>query len=132
MKLDEKQQLLTLLCGMLPHGIKVKYRFSDIDLELVGIVHSEHGGYMAVLRPEPSKGNRYPMTSNVNIEYVKPYLRPMSSMKAEEKDVYDGIRSGIVKKIMARKINYLSKIRVDYMDMIGAGIAIEAPAGMYD
>ena len=66
------------------------------------------------------------------IEYVKPYLRPLSSMTEEEKREYkhliafSGNPTG-----SADFIAWLNAHHLDYRGLIGKGLALEAPNYMY-
>lgn len=67
-----------------------------------------------------------------DIEYVKPYLRLLSSMTEEEKREYkrliafSGNPTG-----SADFIDWLNAHHLDYRGLIKKGLALEAPDGMY-
>jgi hypothetical protein len=72
-------------------------------------------------------------------EYVKPYLRPLSSMTEEERQEYNDLyyqapiqRSGgnayrDTKMVEALHIDWLNKNMFDYRDLIPKGLAETAP-----
>ena len=77
-------------------------------------------------------------------EFVKPYLRPMSSMTEEEK--HELLKFGVVNldkdnnaidvccvgfENHAKVQDYLNSIHVDYRGLIPMGLALEATEGMY-
>jgi hypothetical protein len=75
---------------------------------------------------------------------VRPYLRPMSSMTEEEKYeltkyaiIGDGHIAGvdfvdwIQRKDVPNYMDFLNSHYFDYRGLIGMGLAIEAPEGMY-
>ena len=78
-------------------------------------------------------------------EYIKPYLRPMSSMTEEEYDqLYIDSRVindiGVIRLMteygkdfyeIAQALYYLNSIHVDYNELIEKGQALEAKEGMY-
>jgi hypothetical protein len=71
-----------------------------------------------------------------DIEYVKPYLRPMSSMTEEEINEFEQITdnlldNGTSEEIWNTVIDWLNAHHFDYRGLIGKGLAIEAPNDMY-
>lgn len=87
-----------------------------------------------------------------NIERLKPYLRPLSSMTEEERDE---LSDYLCEQVMSNKIgitippnptqgkgipfiwmgdclDWLNKKMFDYRGLIPMGLAIEAPEGMYN
>lgn len=56
---------------------------------------------------------------------VVPYLRPYSSMTEDEKRELDGCNTP------EEEIDFYNRRRIDYRDLIGRGLAFEAPEGMY-
>ena len=54
-------------------------------------------------------------------EYIKPYLRPMSSMTDEENKKLDEIW---IKHTIEEGADYLNSIHVDYRGLIEKGLAI--------
>lgn len=123
----EKQQLLLKdLCARLPYGVRVNIiedaGGAEIDDELT--------------------------TSTISHSFmwtVKPYLRPMSSMTEEEKEVFDDfcvvnefVWKGDTEKgypnqaiIMSDGIDWLLEHHFDFRGLIEKGLALEAPKDMY-
>ena len=76
-------------------------------------------------------------------EYVKPYLRPMSSMTEEERQEYNDLYYQVLiqrsngnayrdtKMVEALHIDWLNKNMFDYRDLISKGLAIKANDNMY-
>ena len=68
----------------------------------------------------------------------KPYLRPMSSMTYEEKkefeatkkvySLYDG---NSISEYTDKSLDWLLSHHFDFRNLIGKGLALEAPEGMY-
>lgn len=74
---EEKLLLLQELCARLPYGVKVKTPYNDAILR--GIVDRKGVKTTIDYTDIVTDKQTYP------IRYIKPYLRPMSSMTEEEK-----------------------------------------------
>lgn len=131
---EEKELLLKDLCARLPYGVKCFgihvpiATLSRIDVE-----------DQTVYYPDCDEWEY--------IEYCKPYLRPMSSMTEEEKGEINDIITEFGNRWFDAEdanghwsatfwesseiVNYLNAHHFDYHDLIGKGLAIEAPEGMY-
>ena len=125
---EDKELLLKDLCARLPYGVCVHIRYKE---------------------GEPCYGKLTPRDIqwfiNSNIENIKPYLRPMSSMTEEEKkewywlqrntiqvDCYEeGDEKTIDLPYLEDLIDWLNSHHFDYRGLIEKGLAIEAPEGMY-
>ena len=117
---EEKQLLLTDLCGRLPYGVKISA--PDGNQTLVGNICTNGGGKV------------YTTNMLYNISQVKPYLRPMSCMTEEERKKYAKLLFadlGGVYEDYYKALDYLHSIHVDYRGLIPKGLALEAPDGMY-
>lgn len=139
MEQEEKQLLLKDLCARLPYGVKCNALLMQIDGSLKSIFGTFKGynGWATV------------GTYLVDIETVKPYLRPMSNMTEEEKkDILQslnihgdidnegnlllGVECNIVTlKVCKKYLGELNKRMFDVCHMIEKGLALEAPEGMY-
>ena len=82
-------------------------------------------------------------------EFVKPYLRPLSSMTEEECDmveeilgdkcIFDFMSNGDIvlkqgqfsQNKLAKLYDYYTSIHIDYRGLIPKGLALKAPEGMY-
>lgn len=118
----EEKQLLLLkdLCARLPYGVKVDVSSVEEwkELTLTPFILS----------------NYYD-----DIEKIKPYLRPMSSMTDEEISEFQK-RLKIVQDVeqtlhfcnTVESIDWLNAHHFDYRGLIKKGLALEAPAGMYN
>lgn len=119
---EGKQLLFPVLSAMLPYHIRVKIWLKDGTTE-EGVLDLEHN-YGDVLR------DAFYYDKIVDI---KPYLRSMESMTAEERKVYIEISSHLCGEIAAKTmIDWLNKKMFDYCGLIPMGLALEAPEGMYN
>ena len=130
---QDKQLLLKDLCARLPYEVKVK-TFNNVA-KVIGIVNRKGvkraTNYIDVLTNEQT----YP------IEYIRPYLRPMSSMTKEEIIEFNNIPSTknytIVKDDLPwdvsnhKQIGWLNAHHFDYRGLIEKGLALVAPDNMY-
>lgn len=123
----EKELLLKDLCGRLPYGVKItdglhittlKVRIDTAPATLAQFIYSD--------------GLKY-------------YLRPMSSMTEEEKQIMDNLWKDNNKLVFADPgeirryrfydisvVDFLNSHYFDYRGLIPMGLAIEAPEGMYN
>lgn len=139
---NDKELLLKDLCNRLPYGVKVKHEAQDFPSTLLW-VDSER---LSAGR----KADKIGVGSDWgNIEFIKPYLRPMSSM-AEEEFVYFmsirgmNLRSYEILEMMSEyfshpnriaivntlgkyshSIDWLNKNMFDYRNLIERGLAID-------
>ena len=149
---EEKNLLLKDLCARLPYGVMYETSYgprvlNDIFIYSNGPVYTDHG-----------IGN-YNEVYGIELENIKPYLRPMSSITKEEReelcelceffepynDRDDFSHYGIElieefcvndEKIPLREINYkvldwLNTHHFDYRGLIEKGLALKAPKDMY-
>ena len=140
MTLEEKQLLLKDLCARLPYGVIVGTE--DGDEFLIGIEYGESFldkdtvDKTSQFTTERFGGRRFIR----DIEEIKPYLRPMSSMTEEEINelilISDTVlwlgnkRSTCV--LSLEQMDWLNSHHFDYHGLIEKGLALEAPEGMYE
>lgn len=128
MENEINQLLLKALCGYSPYGVKCHFKYGTaedviilkcIDGDTARFNYGWHGEFHVTVEPK----------------YIKPYLRPMSSMTEEEKKQYQ-ILTPIVEVVFeydaSRLIDWLNKNMFDYRGLIEKGLALEAPKGMYE
>lgn len=117
MKQEERKLLLTDLCGRIPYNTKVLFVYSDGTSET-----SEMGlGGLHDIRVGDAEG--------------KPFLRPMSSMSKVEKQDYAYITERWMydaEHTISESIDWLNERHFDHRGLIGMGLALEAPEGMYE
>ena len=113
---EEKQLLLKDLCARLPYGVKINVNGEEDTLLELGVDTSW-------------------VNASYDIEDVKPYLRPMSSMTEEEKRTYTSLRAHAAPFTI---VNWLDENHFDHRTntegehLIELGIALQAPEGMYN
>ena len=115
---QDKDLLLRDLCARLPYGVEAHIRYNT---------------------KEPCYGKLSPLDIkwflNSNIEYIKPYLRPLSSLTQEERDKFCDIGGVIsyrpnngkqyIVAFVPEALDYLNSIHADYRGLIEKGLAIE-------
>ena len=129
---EDKDLLLKDLCARLPYGVKC--RISDdnefpqnktIDEELT------LSGYKAFVDTMNC--------SAVSPFFVKPYLRPISSMTEEEAEEYNGLLYGVCDFTqdssspmpVIKLTTFFYSHHLDCCGLIEKGLALEAPEDMY-
>jgi hypothetical protein len=142
---EKKQLLLKDLCMRLQYGVKGKVETTDgngKEIKDEGVINSvfinEHGAaYICI------EGMEY------ELDDVKPYLRPMSSMTKEERkelaekgiyidddfdicyDAYED-RNISLKYVVFEYVDWLNKKMFDYRGLIPMNLALSAPEVMYE
>ena len=146
---EEKQLLLQDLCARLPYGVKCYVPVENCTMELTGkrlnyfCFHKDVWGIdysheqEIVIDPLNDANNNY---------IVKPYLRPLDSITEEEEKGFNQIFELELKALedttighsiesaasSVFMIDFYNKNHFDYRGLIGKGLAIEAPEGMYE
>ena len=120
----QEELLLKDIAARVPYKMKVKTPYGDAILigltKRKGYKKDEH--YIDVITDKQT----YP------IKYVKPYLRPMSSMTEEERKEYELLANhcivtsiGFIHLEAAPLIDWLNAHHFDYRNLIEKGLAIE-------
>lgn len=132
---EDKQLLLKDLCARLPYGVKCQTKNGIGTLISIECSFGENLVYVDFGH---SEAEEYDLN---NGDTVKPYLRPMSSMTAEEENFYyscldemDGYKQTfpvIYQDKALSLLDFLNANHFDYHGLIPMGIALEAPEGMY-
>ena len=127
------------LCTRLQYKIKAHYKYYDYIGGKEQLVSEDNGIITAI---DVNMGNPIKVDGYyVEVEYVKPYLRPMSSMTEEEREEYIDIKKGECNGcVLTGKgdpdtefllVDWLNSHHFDYRGLIEKGLAIEAPEGLY-
>lgn len=129
---EDKQLLLKDLCGRLPYGVKIRYHYKRNDKVI------DEDRKLDFSDVETLKyNNEHPQDDWCEISW-KPYLRPMSSMTDKEREIFNYLcesRYFYSSNISGRNYDYydwLNSNHFDYHDLIGKGLALEAPEEMYN
>ena len=118
MEQENKELLLQDLCARLPYGVMI--HLDDFpDAILMGINNG-----VAIL----DDATHDPIhNAPWNIEYIKPYLFPLSSMTDEQYKIYYELEhSGNMEHLSLPLLEWLNKNHFDYRDLIPKGLAIDA------
>ena len=122
---EEKEILLKDLCARLPYKVKIQSWY--------GAILTSDLNTFPFSMEEMDKEDMWDQLSG-----FKPYLRPMSSMKGAEVFEYISLKEDIDASDGAtysfetdESIDWLNANHFDYRGLIGKGLALEAPEGMY-
>lgn len=138
MTIEETNLLIQDICGRLRSGLICSiYREDD---EGFGWRDAECKGYFQ--NNDSYEFYFEDVIAVDNIERLKPYLRPMSSMTDEERVEYRAL-GGVMSynsehntwamyTFTPEAYNWLNKKQFDYRALIPMGLALEAPEGMYE
>jgi hypothetical protein len=80
-------------------------------------------------------GNELMSINGLNPKDIKPYLRPLSSMTEDERNEWMDIthaQEWLIIGNLDKATDWLNAHHFDYRNLIGKGLALEAPDGMYD
>lgn len=115
---EEKELLIKDLCSRLPYNCMVSIAEGGID----GIKWADVTLNTYLL---------YQIMEEDALEYVKPYLRPMSSMTEEEENQFQDVNLYEL-PYMVEGLDWLNAHHFDYRGLIPMGLALEAKDGMYN
>lgn len=129
---NDKELLLKDISARLPYGVKCHFKYGsaegDVTLGCIdnGVARFEYGWY-----------GRFHV--NIDADYIKPYLRPMSSMTKKEINEFHKLRfihvdyglEPLQCVLSINEIDWLNSHHFDYRGLIEKGLALEAPEGMY-
>lgn len=138
MKQEDKQLLLKDLCARLPYEVKFTLSDNIYTIKGIDLIVTDEGDWEYAVT---AKG-----IEPIEIEYIKPYLRPMSSMTEEERGRYTSFivsyeyddywhpgeyTDAVDVDEMSELIDWLNAHHFDYRNLIERGLALPAPEGMY-
>lgn len=147
---EDKELLLRDLCGRVPYSVKCNHLDWDINkqdyITRISILYAINSDYIPCFKYVGDDGCHYISESEFDIENIKPYLFPMSSMTEEQKiecfkgtdielDEYNEIWSKFpisetdipITNLSnwLRVIDWLNKHHFDYRGLIEKGLAID-------
>ena len=142
---EEKDLLLKDLCARLPYKIKCQYTTTGCDPDTFEDTVEKLDDIIDFIEPDIYNVYLYNECTDVDIEDIKPYLRPMSSMTEEErKNISDRCGFSIsgpisnecelIMPVLAADwlIDFYNERHIDYRGLIPIGLALEAKEGMYE
>ena len=145
---EDKDLLLTDLSSRLLCGVKVyNTTFKEPTIQtLYGKISSDvflmEETYTSVGVDGDDFGSSNKRHYTGCVDFIKPYLRPMSSMTEEEKEEYKALcleetfTFATWQKVRWydtwKSIDWLNKNMFDYRGLIEKELALEAPIGMYN
>lgn len=137
---EEKDLVVKDLCGRLPYGVMLKHISTEKPFKLFSIKRDEYASYKKDGVELAVNGIYYDWYVNDiyhDIElYIKPYLRPLSSMTDEEHEEYRKYAkevNGFTYNINCSDlIDWFNRKMFDYHGLIPKGLALEATKGMYN
>lgn len=109
---NEKDLLLKDFCSRLHYGVKVNNEIQG-DFNIYGICENIVFGRNEVCHID------------FDVEKIKPYLFPLSSMTEERKDTIDLIASNS-NTPLSDVVDFYNKNHLDYRGLIPMGLAIDA------
>ena len=110
MTLEEKKLVIKDICGRLPYEVKCEV------YDRIGIL-DEISSYGAAVNYSNGED------TTCRIEYVKPYLFPLSSMTEEQKEEYYGTFS--LSGDISGTVDFYNKHHLDWRGLIPMGLAID-------
>lgn len=140
---EDKDLLLKDLCGRLPYGIKVQIDFGEncLDYDIPRYVDDT----VICIYPNEYEVGVYDEDQACDIDDIKLYLRPMSSMTKKEKKEFLKLADGddddfedIVNypnvfglTVSIETFDWLNSHHLDYRGLIEKDLALEAAKDMY-
>lgn len=116
---EQVKLLVKDISARLPYGVKVQPSGSAFPHRFIGY----------------DKGlARIDTDQRFELENIKPYLRPVSSMTEKEKEEYYRFYDLLANENfeLYKQIDWLNAHHFDYRGLIPLGLALPAPEGMYD
>lgn len=127
---EEKFLLFKDLCARTPYGVKVNIK---------GIESKPLGCKVIAVNVVATTINVELLPADIEVEFVKPYLRPMSSMTEEESNELESITFPLMEKDwdgnenpaciiwtdIPKYMDFILSHHFDYLGLIDKGLAIE-------
>lgn len=126
MESNDEQLLLTDLCARLPYGVMVHTSFMGHEEDML-LTSANIEAMLGDYGPVPIMNMvEDDINDGFTLENVKPYLRPLSSMTAKEREELSYYQNPI------QITDFYYSHHIDCRFMIEKGLALEAPEGMYN
>lgn len=117
---EDKELLLKDLCARLPYEVKIQ------------VSYEECSGYFDEIVYAVDNCGSFHINDRC-IEYIKPYLFPLSSMTEKQKEEYCSLQQkviynnkGLVNSDVMEYVNWCYKNHIDINNLIPMGLAIDA------
>lgn len=124
MKQEDKELLLTELSSRIRYGLKVCIDREGYDVGRLNCVErfvADDGDECWAVTVGIYRG--------VDLERIRPYLRPMSNMTDDDWNIFDSLAREPMQNGL---FDWLNSRHFDYRGLIEKGLALEAPEGMYN
>ena len=118
---EQKSLLIKDLCARLPYGVKFMCNKNIYTTKGLDLIVADEGAWEYAVT---AKG-----TAPIEIDFIKPYLFPLSSMTEEQKREYQYITERWMydsSYSIGDSIDWLNKNHFDYRGLIERGLAIDA------
>ena len=118
---EDKELLLKDLCARLPYGVKFACNKNVYTAKGLDLIVTDEGDWEYAVT---AKG-----IAPIEIDFIKPYIFPMSSMTEEQKNEYQYITERWMNDSsysISDSIDWLNKNHFDYRGLIEKGLAIDA------
>lgn len=129
---DQKELLIKDLCARLPYGVKIELKNSNpyhheniakVGDTTIDTLKGFDGNYFRIRHDNPLDWDWY--VDEIDVEDIKPYLLPTSSMTEEQKiDLTKFIANGIMGESIV--YDWYNKNHFDYRGFIPMGLAKDA------
>ena len=118
---EQKDLLLKDLCGRLPYKVKAQ-------------IPNEYGGYTSAIESIDNDGYVVDFEGiHIEIEFIKPYLFPLTSMSEEQKVIYGDLCYAIIHSLawdmqaaLNELVDWLNKNYFDFRGLIPKDLAVDA------
>jgi hypothetical protein len=134
---EDKELLLADLCGRLPYGVKIALKnngsYHHENVAKKGDVTIDRlkgftGSYFSIYHDNPLDWDWY--DDDIDIEDIKPYLFPLSSMTEEQSKIYHELVGGMfgtgVLINLDCLIDFFNRNHLDWKGLIPLGLAEDA------
>ena len=132
---EDRKLLLKDLSARLPYGVKIalknngSYHHDNVAKKgdiTIDRLKGFNGNYFSIRHTNPLDWDWY--DDDIDIEDIKPYLFPLSSMTEEQKEEFDRLYTydALIIEPQWKLIDWLNKNHFDYRGLIPMGLAIDA------